>query len=125
VNDTLGHDVGDQVLIAAAHALRDTIRAYDEVCRAGGEEFVIVAPAIERVGTTSLVDRFREAVADACAPILPDGWRQTASFGAALHPAHGRTKDELLKSADEALYEAKRTGRDRLVFASDDTPADP
>ncbi len=131
VNDGLGHDRGDRVLVAAADALRRTVRAYDEVCRLGGEEFLVVSPATDAVGGLRLAERLGAAVSVACVPVLPEGWTQTASIGVAVFPDHATDAEALVRAADAALYAAKRAGRACAVLAgtvdgdgpTDDDPA--
>ena len=115
VNDELGHDVGDKVLVAFAGMLMEQVRAYDTVARTGGEEFIIVCPGTDTFGAKALSERLRSKMASACAPLLPDGWNQTTSIGIAVYPEMAISIDALLRKADEALYEAKRTGRDRIA----------
>ena len=114
VNDTLGHDIGDQVLVAFAQMLVEQCRVYDTVARTGGEEFLVICPATDAFGARALAERLLHCVAPACSAVLPDGRRQTASIGIATYPKTATTIDALLRAADEALYDAKRAGRDRL-----------
>ena len=108
INDTLGHQVGDQVLQAAAHRLRDAVRETDIVGRWGGDEFVILLPGLQDgTAVRSSADRIGRRLGDS--PIV-DEVRVTAAIGAALFPRHGGTLDELIRAADEAMYEAKTSG---------------
>jgi len=116
-NDTYGHAVGDSVLQAFAQLLGHTGRGYDTVARMGGEEFILVCPATDAAGAARIAERARAETPTACAPWL-DGWRQTVSIGIAVFPEAGEQPDRLLRAADEALYEAKRAGRDRAVVSS-------
>jgi diguanylate cyclase (GGDEF)-like protein len=117
VNDTLGHPAGDEVLRRFADGLRSEVREWDVVCRMGGEEFLVVCASTDALGAEALANRVRAATPVWCAPALPDGWRQTTSVGVAVFPVPADTVDRLLRGADEALYEAKRAGRDRVVVA--------
>lgn len=117
VNDSLGHDVGDAVLVAAANAMRATIRSYDEVVRLGGEEFVVLSPACDAVGGLKLAERIRAEVPLQCAEELPRGWRQTISVGVAVYPDVAEDAEALIKRADEAMYKAKRNGRNAVALS--------
>lgn len=111
VNDEWGHDVGDQVLVQFATLLRNSVRGYDTVVRWGGEEFLIICPGCDDRGATSLAERLIKACPDACAAVVPDGHRQTTSIGIAVYPSHAGTPEALVSAADDALYQAKRAGR--------------
>jgi len=119
INDTYGHDVGDEVLKEFARRMRRNVRGIDLACRVGGEEFVVVMPDTD-IGTASAVaDRFRQRVA--AEPFsIREGTEEitvTISVGVAALMA-GDTPERLLKRADEALYSAKRDGRNRVVLAA-------
>jgi diguanylate cyclase (GGDEF)-like protein len=116
VNDVLGHEVGDRVLVTFAELLMEQVRAYDSVARTGGEEFIIVCPGTDTFGAKALAERLRIKVPLACAAPLPEGWSQTTSIGIAVYPDTAISIDALLRKADEALYEAKRNGRDRIAI---------
>ncbi|HVF73611.1 MAG TPA: GGDEF domain-containing protein [Acidimicrobiales bacterium] len=109
VNDTLGHQGGDAVLRAVAAALADACRDADLPARYGGEEFAVLLPACGAGEAYRVAERLRAAVA-ATVDV-------TMSAGVAALPAHATSADELLRTADDALYAAKRTGRDRTVRA--------
>lgn len=115
VNDTYGHPVGDEVLRAMGQALRSTVRAGDVVGRTGGEEFAVLLPGTTSQAATEVGERLRAAISDADAPV-----RVTVSVGLAVVPPRGWTASELMRTADAALYAAKRGGRDRLVAADED-----
>ena len=115
-NDTYGHDAGDVLLRAVGVFLKNNTRNEDIICRYGGEEFTLVLPRASldntraraeylREGVKSLVVQYQGQVLDAV----------TASLGIAIFPDHGSTADRVVKAADEALYQAKRSGRDRVV----------
>ena len=108
VNDTHGHAVGDQVLVAVATVLRESVRRSDLVARLGGEEFCIVQTDVDLAQMAMLTERLRFAVAAIAEPIAV-----TASFGV-CHSAKTREPTALLAAADEALYRAKGAGRNRV-----------
>lgn len=118
VNDTLGHDVGDEVLTGIADRLQRCIRGMDIACRYGGEEFVCVLPDTKEDGAEVIAERIRADIAER--PMqLADGREIeiTVSIGIASHaPGDGEdTPPRMLKRADEALYAAKSGGRNRVV----------
>ncbi len=118
VNDTYGHLVGDEVLLAAAQAMRSALRAGDVLARYGGEEFMVVCPNVERDALAAVGDRLRQAVSNAPAVHGGCAVRITTSVGgAALGEVIRGSAELLLGAADEALYAAKRAGRDRVVVA--------
>ena len=123
VNDTHGHDVGDQVLKKLAEVLSSSARGEETMARFGGEEFVLLAPMAAQEELESAAERFRQSIEDLEIP-LPSGdiLRITASFGVATMqtPTSLEDGDKLLKAADEALYEAKAAGRNRVVSSSRD-----
>ncbi|MDA8291999.1 MAG: GGDEF domain-containing protein [Actinomycetota bacterium] len=119
VNDELGHDVGDEVLVAFARHLQSAVRERDTVARFGGEEFVVVCPGLgDRTGD-ALVRRIIETTPAACAVALPGGWRQSTSAGLACYPNAAGNPDALVRAADKALYEAKGAGRNQFRTASE------
>jgi len=113
INDTHGHAVGDRVLIAVAEALRRTAR-YDDVVRYGGEEFVVVLPDHDASAAAARAEQLRAACAELQLVAGGVRLRVTLSAGVAASPEHGRTPDDLLLTADRALYAAKEAGRDRV-----------
>jgi diguanylate cyclase (GGDEF)-like protein len=118
VNDRFGHDTGDKVLTAFATLLRTSVRAHDTVIRWGGEEFLVILPGCDQPGAAGLADRLLSACPDVCQPVLPDDLRQTTSIGIAVYPAAARTPEALIGAADDALYRAKREGRNQHRTAS-------
>ena len=117
VNDRFGHDVGDRVLIALTEVCLRTVREVDLVARLGGEEFAILAPETALANAGTLGERLRAGIAALEVP-TPDGLlRITVSIGVATRSAEGsETFAEILKRSDLSLYEAKATGRDRVVL---------
>ncbi len=112
VNDRHGHPAGDRVLRRAALLLPDGNRATDTAARVGGEEFAVVVPETDEKGAFVLAERLRHTVAAAFATADPP---LTISFGIVSFPSHGNDQEQLLHRADEALYAAKRLGRNRSV----------
>jgi len=117
INDTYGHQAGDEVLKALADSFKFNIRGIDLACRYGGEEFVIVMPETELAVAEKVAERLREAIAERHfktgegKPEIP----VTASIGiATLDPATD-TAQSLIERADKALYEAKASGRNKVV----------
>jgi diguanylate cyclase (GGDEF)-like protein len=117
VNDTYGHDTGDEVLRAVAAQMRTTLRSFDMVYRFGGEEFLVLLPGQDLAAATAIAERLRAAVEQ-----LPfDGFAVTLSAGVSSGSGSGLEFDRLLHVADQALYRAKSQGRNRVLA----TPADP
>lgn len=115
INDTHGHQLGDEVLRLLGRTLLGDIRLEDVACRYGGEEFLILLPAMPLEAAVARAEGWRRAVASLA--LARDGHlvRFTVSLGVATFPVHGATPDELTRCADLALYHAKREGRDRVV----------
>ncbi|OWV62508.1 diguanylate cyclase response regulator [Rhizobium sp. N122] len=120
VNDTYGHDGGDEVLREFANRVRSTIRGADLACRYGGEEFVVVMPDTSPEIAATVAERLRAAVESAPFQLKhsAEALNVTASFGIASRIGAVLTPDQLMKQADLALYEAKNTGRNRVVAAA-------
>jgi two-component system, cell cycle response regulator len=116
VNDEHGHAVGDRVLQELASRLKQAIRNIDMVCRIGGEEFVIVLPNTSTDVATKIADRMRRSVSgtpfnvgSSAGPLTV-----TVSIGVAAVESASDTMENIMKRADEALYSAKRAGRNRV-----------
>jgi two-component system cell cycle response regulator len=119
VNDTHGHDAGDEVLREFATRLRSTVRGADLACRYGGEEFVVVMPDTSVDLAASVAERLRSIIEDR--PFVLRSGRElhiTASLGIATNTVAVETPEQLLRQADRALYEAKNTGRNRVVASA-------
>lgn len=119
VNDTHGHQVGDDVLRQVGATLLGTARGFDTVARYGGEEFAVILPGCDATAARAAAERLRHHIehAETAVPV-------TASFGVALSPGHADTPEILVKAADDALLAAKEAGRNRVVLAPLD-PAQP
>jgi diguanylate cyclase (GGDEF)-like protein len=124
VNDTHGHPAGDAMLVELARRLTESTREVDVVARYGGEEFILLLPRTDRSGAVRVAEKLAEAVR--CEPFhFDDGSLDlTVSVGVAAYPRDGSTVRELVKSADDALYRAKDTGRDRVMAAVDEGAAE-
>jgi diguanylate cyclase (GGDEF)-like protein len=128
LNDSHGHDLGDQLLIAAAHRIQADLRQVDTVARLGGDEFVIMLEHLntELPAAVSEAGRIAEKIRASLARPYKLGsvpLRCTASLGVALFRGHEQSTDALVRSADVAMYAAKSGGRDRLHFyAAPETP---
>jgi diguanylate cyclase (GGDEF)-like protein len=115
INDLDGHSTGDAVLQEVAARLRTHVRAFDSVYRLGGDEFVVLLPGVDREGALELGERLREAVGTRAVRGVP----VTISLGVAARSAGDeRSYAELFDAADDALYEAKRAGRDRVALSA-------
>jgi diguanylate cyclase (GGDEF)-like protein len=111
LNDTRGHQAGDEVLRRTAATLREQQRAYDTVARYGGEEFALIAPGLTAADAEALAERIRAAIAG-------NGCDVTASIGVATYPRDAADPDSLVAAADGALYSSKHSGRDQVSLAT-------
>lgn len=113
INDSHGHDVGDEVLKAVANCLHDLTRHHDVVARLGGEEFAVLAPNMDETLLAKLAERVRKGIADLVVPSRNIRLRVTASIGLAVWDGE-ETTDEFYRRADTYLYQAKNMGRNRV-----------
>jgi len=119
VNDTCGHHGGDAVLKEASRRMTECVRAYDTVGRYGGEEFLIVVPASDEIGTLGLAERIRSEMEAQPVALDTGEIRITGSLGVAIcSDEHPQDLQVLLKLADEALYRAKERGRNRVELST-------
>ncbi|MDP9348232.1 MAG: diguanylate cyclase [Gemmatimonadota bacterium] len=124
VNDTYGHQTGDVILYETAKILRETAREIDMVGRYGGEEFMAILPDTDEEEAARFAERVRNAVAEHVYHDEATEVRMTVSSGVASYPqVDADSPDQVVKRADEALYRAKESGRNRVVLASE-LPAD-
>jgi diguanylate cyclase (GGDEF)-like protein len=112
LNDSFGHDAGDDAIRRLSKVLREGTRGIDLAARIGGEEFAVLLVETRKDGGFEVAERLRTAIKSL---ELPRAGHITASFGVAECPSDAQTAAEILKAADVALYEAKRKGRDQVV----------
>ena len=115
-NDTRGHQAGDSYLSQFGTLLRQNLREIDLAARYGGEEFAVVLPYTEEEGAGEAAEKIRSAVASQLAAGDGIGPLPTVSIGVALYPYHADAARSLIQSADQALYRAKRTGKNRVCI---------
>ncbi len=118
INDSLGHDAGDKVLINSANLIKESSRACDIACRLGGEEFLVIAPNTDGTTAMLLAERVRRTI-EQNQPNLPLLKPVTVSIGVAGVSATGKTRwDDLIKLSDQALYQVKRAQRNSVKLAT-------
>jgi diguanylate cyclase (GGDEF)-like protein len=116
INDTYGHQAGDAVLCEVARRLSARLRVYDVLGRYGGEEFLILLPGCDAEKARSIAERLRSIISLDPVPTFAGAIPMTMSFGLAVVAGDENiTWDEFVRAADQALYEAKRSGRNRLA----------
>jgi diguanylate cyclase (GGDEF)-like protein len=116
INDTFGHERGDEVLAAVGALMRAELRGSDFAGRSGGEEFVVMLPDTDRTGAMRVAEHMRQAMHSLSLPGVTRA--VTASFGVATYPDDALDGETLLRLADRALYSAKQHGRDRVEATS-------
>jgi diguanylate cyclase (GGDEF)-like protein len=117
INDRLGHFQGDRVLRGVGEVIAEGVRRIDTAARYGGDEFVVLLPETDPTGAFVLAEKIRLGV-NAMVLDLPDAGHPSISIGAVSYPGDGRTADELMISADNAMYASKRAGKDRVTGVS-------
>lgn len=117
LNDTVGHDAGDDALRKLAECFREELRGVDTPCRFGGDEFALILPQAYADGATVVAERLRTRIEQT---EIPGFGNLTVSIGIAAYPLHGASQATLVSAADMALYSAKRAGRNRVAVF--DTP---
>lgn len=118
-NDTLGHLAGDRLLKELANILTLAVRDEDMVARYGGDEFVVILKDTHVARSHDVAERIRVNIANhpfEGRECLPCG-RVTVSMGVAVFPVHGQTVEEIIRSADNALYKAKKSSRNKIEFS--------
>jgi diguanylate cyclase (GGDEF)-like protein len=119
-NDRFGHAAGDAILVAFSRVLQSNSRSEDIACRQGGEEFVVIMPEMGRITALRRAGELMDAMS--AMDVMYEGQllpKLTTSIGLAIFPTHGRVPSALLTHADQALYEAKTQGRNRVVVAAE------
>ena len=123
INDEFGHMLGDDVLRAVSTIFLRHLRKVDVVCRYGGEEFAVVLPATQGGSAAAVADKLRRAIA--CTEYAGVTFPVTVSIGVAEFPANGITRDDIVRAADAALYQAKEAGRNRVCLAVSNYGSEP
>ncbi len=116
-NDTYGHQEGDIVLIETAKLFRLNVREVDIAARYGGEEFVIILPETDNKEAVGIAENIRQKIEAHDYPSKQGKLKVTISLGVATFPRHAKSKDSLIEKADQALYRAKESGRNRVEAA--------
>ncbi len=111
VNDTFGHQVGDELLIRVAHAVNALVRRNEVFCRLGGDEFVLLLPLATEPETNALAERILAALTSLDFEVRGQPLRLSGSVGIALYPQHSTDPEALMAHADAAMYQAKRAGK--------------
>ncbi|MDZ8053647.1 MAG: CHASE2 domain-containing protein [Aulosira sp. ZfuVER01] len=117
VNDTLGHEIGDRLLVTIGQRLSNCLRGSDTVSRLGGDEFTVILRAIPNVQVAAKVaEKILSTITE---PIVLDGYttKVSASIGISIYPLNSRDSETLIKQADTAMYRAKNLGKNRYEFA--------
>lgn len=117
VNDTLGHEIGDRLLVTVSQRLSNCLRGSDTVSRLGGDEFTVILRAIPQVQVASKVaEKILSTIKE---PIVLDGYTTnvSASIGISIYPINSNDSETLIKQADSAMYRAKHLGKNRYEFA--------
>lgn len=117
INDSCGHEAGDQVLLAVAGVILEAVRGHDDVVRMGGEEFLVLLPGVTAGQARERMEQVRERVAMLSLVAIAPGLKVSVSIGVAQLQPSDITADDLLRRADRAMYQAKQAGRDRVHMA--------
>lgn len=115
INDTWGHESGNQVLQTVAQLLQDQTRKLDICCRYGGEEFAVILPSTELMLARQVAERCLNSLRETVIPLDETDLQVTASIGVAVADNSAKTAESLIENADECMYEAKRGGRNQVV----------
>jgi diguanylate cyclase (GGDEF)-like protein len=118
INDTYGHFAGDTALQECGRRMQESVRTYDAVGRYGGEEFLVVLPGADEEGVRMQAERMRLAIRSTAVHTSEAKLNITCSFGCSAGVGGQVTAESLIRAADDALYRAKRAGRDRAILAS-------
>ena len=115
VNDTYGHKAGDKLILTIASTIRDCLRTSDIICRYGGDEFVALLPQFPSAKAAETAERLRSAVENTSFDVDGEKITTTVSIGVASYPDKVSKTSALMEKADEALYESKKAGRNKVV----------
>jgi diguanylate cyclase (GGDEF)-like protein len=118
INDRLGHFHGDRILRGVGEVITDGVRQIDTAARYGGDEFVVLLPETDPTGAFVVAEKIRRGVNAMAIDQAMPGSHPSISIGVVSFPADGRSADELMISADEAMYASKRAGKDRVTGVS-------
>jgi diguanylate cyclase (GGDEF)-like protein len=118
VNDSFGHISGDVVLQKLANLFLNSFRLEDIICRFGGEEFIIVMPATSAFTAIERVEEFRITLENTVMDILGNPIHITISAGVSVFPDDGRSFEDVIHAADQAMYKAKAAGRNQIIAAT-------
>ncbi|MCK5585151.1 sensor domain-containing diguanylate cyclase, partial [Candidatus Bipolaricaulota bacterium] len=118
INDSLGHNAGDELLSSIAHRMRATVRDSDVLARLGGDEFAVLYPNVDEAQAKLAAERLLDAIRKHTTVVEGQSLRSTASMGVVLFPEHGNSASELFLKADMAMYRAKASGRNRITMYS-------
>ncbi len=113
-NDIYGHQAGDDILRALGNKIKDQVRTVDVPARYGGEEFCVILPETPLQYSIQVAERLRKAISDNVLAVGGDNVQITVSIGVAAFPVHAKNAVDLVRSADQALYSAKESGRNRV-----------
>jgi len=119
LNDNYGHDIGDTILLGISEIAKKTLRTSDWLSRWGGEEFLAILPDTDENGALTIAERLREKIEEFSVTLNNQKITTSASIGLASYPRDGDTPEFLMKAADAALYEAKKSGRNCVVEAKE------
>ncbi len=119
-NDTHGHDCGDAILVQIAGIFKSSLRSQDISCRWGGEEFVIALPETKHENAVLTAEKLRETIESAVFVYKNRNLKVTMSFGVSSY-RKGQSLEDCIKSADKGLYEAKNSGRNRVIFNTEES----
>jgi len=114
VNDTFGHQKGDEILIKVSSIIKENIRRSDLTCRFGGEELIAVLFNVDKKGAFKIAEKIRKRIEET--KLLGDKMKVTISIGIAEYPSDGKLIEEIIKKADLNLYKAKENGRNQVIY---------
>lgn len=116
VNDSLGHDIGDELLVAVSHRLTNCVRDEDTVARLGGDEFIIIIEQVNDIGDLDLLLKKIMRVSTETISINDHELNTSVSIGVSIYPDDGKTSEQLMRNADAAMYHVKKNGRNKYHF---------